>query len=329
MLNKIIVSLLSLLTLLFITAGTSFAATNFTSIRLQKPASPTNLDTFNITFVALDTDSTKTVNVDCYKKAPGDVTYSVFESFSLVNGGNTDSCHVTSGTMNKGNGTYSFYVTADGSSHATTELTPVSVDFNNSTPGTPVNYNKTKPDDCTYKISFRTANDSGKTVKVVLYRSTDTNFSVDSGHQVNEVSIGSDTDGSMSDNVSPNCNTTYYYVIRAFDTYGNGSGVVGDSNVTTTVVNPTTTEQQGAIPLGGTGGGSVLGAGTGGEKGEVLGTESAKPTSQPEKPKSVSQNPVSNAISWVLSHKTISVLALLVILALAYYLYRRFGKKVK
>jgi len=39
----------------------------------------------------------------------------------------------------------------------------------------------------------------------------------------------------------PNCNTTYYYAIRAFDIYGNGSDVRGDSNTTTNVTTTTTT----------------------------------------------------------------------------------------
>lgn len=327
MLNKIIVSLLSLFALLFITAGSSFAAT---SVRLQEPQSPTNKDTFNITFVALDTNSTQTVTVQCQKKGPGDADFVNFGSlFSLPNGGNTDNCQTNSGILNQ-NATYQFRVIANGSGSQTSNV--VSVDFNNSTPGTPVNYNKTKPDNCTYKISFRTANDSGKTVKVVLYRSTETNFSLDSGHQVNEVSIGSDTDGSMTDNVSPNCDRTYYFVIRAFDTFGNGSGVVGDSNVTTTTINPTGTQTQGAIPVGGTGGGSVLGAGTGGENGgskEVLGTESGKETPTPTKKAEVSQNPVTNLVTWAGTHKALSLLVIVLIVAVAYYLYLRFSKRVK
>ena len=160
-----------------------------------------------------------------------------------------------------------------------------------------------------------------------MYRSTDTNFSVDSAHQVNELSIGSNTDGSMTNNVSPNCDTTYYYVIRAFDVYGNGSGVVGDEAVTTITVNPTTTEVQGAIPAGGGAGGQVLGTGTKtAEEKEVLGTESAKPTISPSETAKITQNPVAQATNWVLTHKKISLLTLLLLGAIAYYLYRRYKK---
>ncbi len=327
--NKFIVKIAGLLTLLilfFALAGTSFAAT---SVRLQQPASPTNQDTFNITFVALDTNSTQTVTVQCQKKGPGDGDFVNFGSlFSLPNGGNTDNCQTSSGILNT-NGTYQFRVIANGSGSQTSNV--VSVDFNNSTPGTPVNYNKTKPDNCTYKISFRTANDSGKTVKVVLYRSSETSFSVDSAHQVNTLSIGSDTDGSMTDNVSPNCSTEYFYVIRAFDVYGNGSGVVGDSSVTTTTVIPTTTQVQGAIPVSGQGEGQVLGEGTKAAEKEVLGTESAKPSPSvvSEPTAKVSKNPLTQSANWVFTHKKISLLALVILGGVAFYLYRRFGKRVK
>ncbi len=318
--NKIIVNIVGLLILFFAFAGTSFAAT---SVRLQTPASQTNQDTMNLTFVALDTVSTQTVNVDCWKKGPSDAGYSIFQSFSLPNGGNTNNCNAG---FNQGNGTYNFYVSASGSTSVDT-LPAVNVDFNNSKPGDPGNYKKEKIDNCTYKIWFHTADDGGKTVKVRLYRSTDTNFSVDSAHQVNELSIGSNTDGSMTNNVSPNCDTTYYYVIRAFDVYGNGSGVVGDEAVTTITVNPTTTEVQGAIPAGGGAGGQVLGTGTKtAEEKEVLGTESAKPTISPSETAKITQNPVAQATNWVLTHKKISLLTLLLLGAIAYYLYRRYKK---
>lgn len=319
MLNKIFTKLLLGVFAIFLFAGSSYAAT---SVRLQTPASQTNQDTMNLTFVALDTVSTQTVNVDCWKKGPSDGSFSIFQSFSLPNGGNTNNCNAG---FNQGNGTYSFYVTAAGSGNSTSST--VSTDFNNSKPGDPGNYKKEKIDNCTYKIWFHTADDGGKTVKVRLYRSTDTNFSVDSGHQVNELSIGSNIDGSMTDNVSPNCETTFYYVIRAFDTYGNGSGVVGDEAVTTTVINPTTTTTAGAIPVGGTGGGSVLGEETGvGTEEEILGTESAKPTTVPAEPSKVTQNPVADITNWVLTHKKISLLTLLILGAIAYYLYRRYKK---
>lgn len=321
--NKLLTKILLGVFAVFLFAGSSFAAT---SVRLQQPANPTNQDSFSITFVALDTNPDQAVTVQCQKIGPGDVDFVNFGGLiNLSNGGNTDVCQVNSGIVNQNDFTYQFRVLANGSS-SNVESNIVNVKFNNQAPGTPVNYSKTKPDNCTYKISFRTANDSGKTVKVVLYRSTETSFSLDSGHQVNTLSIGSDTDGSMTDNVSPNCSTEYFYVIRAFDIYGNGSGVVGDSNVTTTTVNPTGTEQQGqgAIPAGG----SVLGAGTGGgDRKEVLGSESAENDELDASKEVLSgQNPVTNATNWVLTHKKISLLVLIIVALIAYYLFRRYKK---
>lgn len=320
--TKIIVSLLSLFTLLFVTAGSANAAT---SIRLEQPASPTNQDSFNITFVALDTDSTRAVTVQCYKKGPSDGSFVSFGPLiTLSAGGNTDNCQVGGGLLNQ-NGTYQFEAIASGTSNPTSNI--VNVDYNNSTPGNPYNYSKSKPDECTYKITFRTANDSGKTVKVALYRSNETSFSADSGHQVNSLSIGSDTDGSMTNNISPNCTTTYYFAIRAFDVYGNGSDVVGDSSTTTTVVNPTITGQQGAI-AGGTGE-NIIGGETGGKGGEVLGTESA--TAKPSPTPTAQLNPITQAINWIMyGHKKVTAAALgLIAIAIAagYYFYTRKFKK--
>jgi hypothetical protein len=324
--NKIIVSLLSLTALFFVFAVSANAST---SIRLQQPQSPTNHDSFNITFVALDTDSNQVVTVQCYKKGPGDASFVPFGTLFTLSpqGGNTDNCQVGNGALNQ-NGTYQFEAIASGTSSPTSNI--VSVDFNTSGPGNPGDYKKEKPDNCTYKISFHTADDSGKTVKVNLYRSTDLSFPVDSGHQVNTVSIGSSTDGSMTDNISPNCSTNYYYVIRAFDIYGNGSGAVGDSSTTTTVINPTGTAQglQGAIPVTN----DVLGAAAGGtsQDKEVLGTESAQPTpSSTTETTKVDQNPVSAAINWIFTHKKIDLLILLIVAAFVYFLYRKFYKKVK
>lgn len=324
--NKLFTKLLLGVLAVFLFAGSSFAASYSTSVRLQQPQNPTNQDSFKITFVVLDTNPDQAISVQCQKKGPGDADN--FVNFggliNLSSGGNTDVCQTNSGIVNQDDFTYQFRVLANGSL-SNVESNIVSVKFNNETPGTPVNYNKTKPDNCTYKISFRTANDGGKTVKVVLYRSSETSFSLDAGHQVNQVSIGSDTDGSMTDNISPNCSTEYFYVIRAFDVFGNGSGVVGDSNVTTTTINPTGTQQQGqgAIPAGG----SVLGAGTGGADKEVLGTESAdKDELDASKEVLGGTNPVTNATNWVLTHKKISLLVLVILGLIAYYLYRRYKK---
>lgn len=327
MLNKMFTKILLGFFAVFLFTGTSFAAT---SVRLQQPGSPTNQNTFNITFVALDTENSA-VSVQCFKKGPSDGSFVAFGSaISLSAGGNTDVCQVNSGIVNT-NGTYQFQVTAAGSGSVTSNT--VSVDYNNSTPGTPVSFSKNNLDGCNYKISFRTAPDSGKTVKVVLYRSPNSNFDVNSGSQVDSVNIGSDTDGSFNNNV-PDCTKTYYFAIRAFDAYGNGSGVVGDSSTvtttTTTTVTTTAPAGQGAIPVGGAGGGQVLGESTGAAEKGVLGeaTKSAEKKVTPSP--TFKPNPAVASANWVVTHKKISLLiAVLVLAGIGFYLYRRFGNRVK
>jgi hypothetical protein len=321
--NKIFSKILLGIFAVFLFAGTSFASQ--TSVRLQQPKSPTNYDTFSITFVALDTNGSP-VTTQCYKKGPSDGSFIAFgPAISLSAGGNTDVCQVNSGIINS-TGTYQFQVTATGSDTVTSDT--VNVDYNNASPETPINYDKTKPDNCTYKISFRTANDSGRTSRVALYRSSDPSFTADSSHQVANVDIGSDTDGSMTNSVSPNCDTTYYFVIRAFDIYGNGSGLTGDSNSTTNIVNATTTTTQAAIPVSGQTG-AVLGEKTETTTEtakEVLGaTESAEPSVSPEVVNMNSQNPA----SWIMTHKKISLSVFVILLAVAYIIYLRRQKKVE
>lgn len=333
LLTKIFLGVLSV----FLFAGVSLAA-DFTSVRLQQPESPTNQSTFNIVFVSLDTNSSQTISVQCYKKGPSDGGFVAFGSaINLTAGGNTDKCEVTGSVLNT-SGTYSFEAIATGSTSSTSNI--VSVDFNNSTgPGAPENYTKTKLDNCSYKINFRTANDSGKTVKVVLYRSTDSSFTADSSHQVNAINIGSNTDGVITDNVSPNCDTNYYYVIRAFDAYGNGSDLRGDSNTLTTIINPATTTapstQQGAIPVE-----QVVRGVAGTRSTGVLGTTEAPTATDASKeilesPEDKIQKevveeaaPGPNPINWILTHKKISLLVLFILVAIGVALYRNSRNKV-
>jgi|WetSurMetagenome_2_1015567.scaffolds.fasta_scaffold18950_2 hypothetical protein len=313
--NKLFAKILLGVVLVFLCAGTSFAAT---SVRLEQPQAKTYRNTFDITFVALDTQDSL-VSVQCYKKGPSDSGFVSFGSaIGLSEGGNTDVCQVNSGVINT-NGTYQFYVVAAGSSTVTSNT--ISIEHSDAIPAAPEAYSKTKPDNCTYKITFRTAND-GKTVKVNLYRSTDSYFTLDSGHQVNSTNIGSDTEGSLTDNISPNCNTSYYYAIRAFDTFGNGSDLRGDSNVTTTTVDNPQTEVQGAIPAEAQSG-NIDGTQTE-ENSEVLGTASAKISPAAE---DANKNSASDAINWIFTHKKISLLTILILGGIGYYLYRRSIKK--
>ncbi len=221
------------------------------------------------------------MTVKCFKKGPGDAGYSQFGSdINLISGGNSSQCDVTSSLISQ-NGTYNFYTTVTaGADSATSQI--VAVDYNTSGPGTPTNYSKDRVSSCQYKISFKTSDDAGKTVKVEVYRSENTSFGIDPSNRVGTVGIGSNADGNMTDTV-PNCDRTYYYVVRAYDTYGNGSGTIGDSLVTvittaSTISNVTTSSTtdtgSGAIPVFDSttsSGGSILGE-------ETIATPSADAT---------------------------------------------------
>lgn len=242
--------LLIILASLFMT-GTSYAAN--VDVRVEQPKSPTNQNSFPLNFVVLDTLG-RPVSVKCFKKGPSDGGFVQFGStINLAPGGNSGNCNVDSSVLSA-NGTYEFKieVTAGGDTDAET----TSVNYNTSGPGDPRDYQKNKTNSCEYTIHFKTADDSGKTVKVEVYRSENISFNTDSGTRVGTVFAGSDEIKDFP-NTIPDCNKTYYYAVRAFDSSSNGSGVVGDSVTTTTVTYPTTTTQQTtAVPVSS---GSVLG----------------------------------------------------------------------
>ncbi len=289
------------------------------NVQLSQPQSPTNT-TFNLTFVALDTDKTQSMTVTCFKKGPSDGGFVQFGSPIVVspNGGNSANCSVGNSVLTQ-DGTYDFQVTASDPGSGTATSNTVTVLRNTSGPGTPTNWSKNKSG-CTYTIGFVTANDSGKTIKVNVYRSDQTNFNLDSGTLVGTVSIGSNTAGSFPD-TPPDCGKTYYYGVRAFDSAGNGSGVLGDSQQVTvnTVVTPTPGQAQGAIPVSS---GNVLGietaTGATGAQGEVQGAATQGATPTPEVVELAQPSGLRSFLGGLLSNKVFDGIVVLVALGLLY-----------
>lgn len=248
------------------------------TVRVSQPKSPTNQTSFDLKFAALDLQG-RTVSVKCLKQGPSDGGFTQFGSEqSLSGGGNSGTCSV-SGIFGA-QGTYTFKVEAragDGTGENFDDET-TSVEYDNSGPGDVKDYNKTK-NACEYKIHFKTASDAGATTKVELYRSDTVPFNADSGSRIQTITIGSDTEKDTTDSPS-DCSKSYYYAVRAFDSAGNGSALVGDNVSTITVINPTPGQTQGAIPVSGSGeGGNVLGQEAGavdetGTNGETLGETS-------------------------------------------------------
>lgn len=300
----------------------SVSAANL-SIRLEQPKSPTSKNDFKITYTVLDlSEAPGGIIAKCFKKGPADGGYSQFGSDIMVSaGGNSGECANVSDFVNT-NGTYQFYATAtNGSETATSESEGIiSIGYNTQgDPTPPSNYKKEKISSCQYRITFRTAND-GLTTRVEVYRSENTSFNLDGGTRVGDISIGPNQDGTFEESV-PDCNKTYYYVVRSFNSSGNPSGPVGDSAVT--VTSGTTTVEGGAVPVEGV---TLPGGGAGG--GQILGEEKkdkeASPTSKPEvvevKEKGVT-GAVKGVADFVKNRTKLSLLIGLGVLALGYGAY--------
>lgn len=322
---KKLFSILSIsLFILFLTGQVADAAGNL-AIRIEQPKSPTNQDAFNLVFVTLDIQG-QAITVKCFKKGPTDVVFTQFGGdIAVSDGGNTGNCPVNSSIMNTA-GTYQFFATATANSDVSTS-TIDSVDFNTSSgPGTPSNFSKDRIDSCQYKISYKTADDGGKTVKVELYRSDNQTFTADSGTRVDTHTIGSNTTDSFTNSV-PDCNKEYFYVLRAFDSFGNGSGLVGDSSVTiTTTTGATTTTAGATAPAAGA---IVLasnpGAETLGQQAEEITASEEDKTQEEVKGVQTKETPSAKLGETAISLKNLALLGIpvIIIATIVFYVYSK------
>ncbi len=296
---------LVLVALSFVLSTPAFAAN--VSVRVEQPKSPTNQNDFALNFVALDILG-RPMTAKCFKQGPSDGGYVQYGSdIALSSGGNTAYCQNSNSFMNA-NGTYAFKVEVTAGADSANDT--ASVTYNTSGPGDVRDYNKTHTNSCEYTIHFKTADDGGKTTKVEIYRSENTSFSADSGTKIGTVNTGSNEAKDFT-NTPPDCNKTYYYAVRAFDSFGNGSAVVGDNVTVTTVIYATGSTGAGAIPVNNANGGSVLGKTTGTEttgstgpssNGETLGA-SVAPT--PE----ITEAPMSDKNASVASNSRMLMIA--------------------
>lgn len=244
----------SLATLFLILAVFSFApsaqaateADSDLQVRMESPATPTRLNTWKLAFTTVDRLG-RAINVQCFVKKPtgGFAQFDLTKTFAAGVGGGSNSCQVNSSVMSE-QGTYEFYVTADAGSGV--DMTDSAfVLYDSDGPGTPTGYNKEHPSECRWIIRFHTASDGGLTQKVEIYSSDQPNFDTHPGTRVGTVSIGSNADGEFIHDRGTDCNKTWYYVIRAFDSIGNQSGHIGDSFTTTTTVPGASAPASGAL----------------------------------------------------------------------------------
>jgi len=309
---------------------------DYLTIRLEQPKSPTRVNDFSLGFVTMDL-KIQPITVRCFMKKPSTGYSQIGGDLAIAAGGNSGLCPLTSSMINE-KGTYQFYATAHTASDNATSET-ITVDYNTDGPGTPTNYSKEEVSDCEYKISWRTADDGGKTTRVEIYRSeSNTSFSADAGSRRTTIYMGSNQNGTYNDVVG-DCAKTYYYVLRAFDSADNGSGLVGDSVtiVTTTTTTTTTTTGSG----GTTGGGAIPVANAtvapGATEGTVEGAEeergSAPETEETEEGAVLGEetekgaNPMVSAITWMKANKLLTAGGILILAALVYGLIQYAKKK--
>ncbi len=320
----------SLFIALFIVSLDSVSANgiDYLTIRLEQPKSPTRVNDFTIGFVSMDM-KTQTVTVKCYMKKPSSGYSQIGGNIALIAGGNSGLCPLTSSMIDE-KGTYQFYATAMTSTDSVTSET-ISVDYKTDGPGTPTNFNKEEVSDCEYKITWKTADDGGKTTRVEIYRSeNDTSFSADSGTRRTTIYMGSNQNGTFNDVVG-NCSLPYYYVLRAFDSADNGSGIIGDSvTITTTSAGTTGTTgigiTAGAVPVTNV----TLPAGE--VSGEVQGTQQSGAASSENQAENVlgvqtekEKNPPLVLLQWVATHKKITLAFVALLLTVLYAI--RYAKK--
>lgn len=251
MIKKLLTLLLFVLLNHSLTSGIFAANSANLFVRLDIPSSPTNDNNLTLSFTVLDIQN-RSLTVTCYKKNPND-SVEQLTTVNIIAGGNSGSCNLDNHTMSESGKTYSFYAVAKVDAEEFVSDS-VSVEFNDSIPDTPSDYSKEKINSCDYKIGFKAGND-GQTVRIAVYRSDQTSFRADGSSLIANIDINPDEKKFITNTV-PDCNKTYYYVLRAFDSAGNGSGFAGDKvdvtigTTTTTLITPSPAVG-GAIALGG------------------------------------------------------------------------------
>ncbi len=297
------------------------------SVKIETPEAVTDTASIKIGFVTLDVLG-RSLTVECYRDS--DVV--PFASYTLAStfGGNSGDCQVD-GSVMPTDGSYEFYVKAiaSGEGSETVESNHVTVTLSSATPGLPYDYDRDDAS-CQNNITFMTADDGGKTVKVELYRSFSTTFVADAGTKVAELMIGSNLPGSFSV-PAPGCSNDAYYAIRAVAGNGNGSGFVGDkdTNVDTHTVtkNKTTTvtlpggNVSGAIPVTNT----TVGTPEGQVEGvtDEEGDSNTETTPEP----SVLGDMTEAGVDAVTNHPWRSFFWLVTVLVVAYFVYQWYRSK--
>lgn len=267
---KVLILPLALITMFtFTISGVNAAGL---SVRVEDPKTPTNKG-FDLSFVAMDI-SQRPVTAKCLVKKPGSLSFVQFEDSSLISGGTSHSCSVNT-TVLTTDGSYEFKVEVTAGGDTAQDTTTVFYDGTN--PGKPKDLNVDKKNSCKYEIDFKTADDGGQTSYVEIYRDDSTSFTVNASTRITTIAVGSNQKVEYTDNLAGSqCGSRQYYAVRAFDSAGNASDVLGEDIVEIKYVTTTTTSSSSISSSSTTGDassdGGAIAVGTGGS---VLGTGGA------------------------------------------------------
>lgn len=166
-----------------------------------------------------------------------------------------------------------------------------------------------------FRLHYHTPSDADFD-KVIIYKGDVSDFSADSSHEITSVGSSTNSDMTYEDHFSIDSTKTYYYLIRALDHAGNSSGLIGDASTTTQVLGATNTPVSGKV--------TILPKENG--IGSVLGTEADLTATTSTEANTSTAIVKTGAVNWVLTHKKISGGVAIVLLAIAYFLYRRSKK---
>lgn len=305
------------------------------SVKIETPEATVTTAQFKIGFATLDVLGRDLV-VECYTTGSA-VPFASYTLESLF-GGNAGDCEVTSAVV-PAEGSYEFFVQAKTTSGSpeTVESEHVIVTVATTFPGTPTNYDRHDAS-CQNTITFRTADDGGKTVKVELYRGTTNPFVADATTKVAEQLIGSGTSGSFVE-AAPGCSNDPFYAVRAVAANGNGSSFVGDVDVDTKTVTTTHTKTKTVTVPGASSGAlpAAVDSNNGSAQSAVEGASTDVPSSGETMNGEAEVLGEATTIvegeqswwDWFKKHPWYSLGGLFLILFLARYGYRSFGTRSK
>lgn len=249
-----------------------------TAIRIEQPYNAsaelnqdasTNQRDMKIDFVVMNT-ADLSVTAQCQQSKDGGGWSDITTVYTAKAGGNSGYCEAKN-LDNKSNYDFRVRVSGDGADQFSST---VRVGLDTDGPGTPINYGKSQGNSCEDVIKFTTADDN-QTTRVDVYRSDNAEkFTANKDSRAALINIGPKTDHTLTTS-KPDCQKTYFYVVRAFDVNGNGSGLVGDEKLTKVTVEGASGQTQtltvGAVPVGSIAGGSTVNPLTGQSAGVTAG----------------------------------------------------------